>query len=282
MTTWQGAAKSLPFISTHATLIATLTGAASSIIAMHTNATPIAASTLPEISQGFSLGPLVTLFEIDATLLGGAVYRFCSMSENNAIVLHGGNPYPPIACSAEGFDITSQGSLPTPKLRVSNVGGLFGSLVISLKDLVGAQVTRIRTFQQFLDGQPLADPTVHFAPDVFTIQRKSIHNKQMIEWDLSAPLDQENVFLPNRAVFKYNCTQTYRLWNPSTSSFNYTGVTCPFNGSQNGNQSYDEGGNRTTDPNDICGRKDSDCALRFPGQPLPTWAFPGVAGAQGG
>ena len=279
MTSWAGAAASTcALVTALANPLAKLAGVATSSLGLVTSATANEAISLSQTQQQFNVGTLITLFTIDATSIGGSLYRFCPMSESSAIVVWQGNDYPPIACQSEDWEINGQGKLPTPKLRVSNVGGLFGSFVIALQDLVGSTVTRYRTFQKFLDGQEFADPTVFFEPDIYIIQRKTAHTKEMVEWELSSPLDQENVYLPSRVVLKYNCTQIYRIWDPVALAFNYANVTCPFNGSQNGNKSYDENGNLTTDPNDVCGRLDSDCALRFPGQPLPTWAFPGVGG----
>jgi lambda family phage minor tail protein L len=267
-------------LTTEADCSLTVAGNVNSLIKFLTVANAEAAVTLTSQQQQFSTGALVTLYEIDATSLGGSVYRFTPMTQNNQVVVWRGVEYPPLACESEGWEINGTGQLPQPKLRVSNVGGLMGSIVIALQDLVGAQVTRYRTFAQFLDNGSSADPTVFFEPDIFVIQRKATQTKALIEWELSSILDQENVFLPNRFVLKYNCTQRYRIWDPALNGgaggFDYTNVTCPYNGTQNGNQSYDENGNPVPQDQDVCGRLDSDCALRFPGQPLPTWAFPGV------
>ncbi len=197
------------------------------------------------------------------------------MAYSSGPVLWQGNIYSPFAATASGFETNSQ-KPSTPKIRVSNAGNIFGAVVVSLGDLCGATFTRYRTFSNFLDGQPNANANAMFPPDVYTIQRKSVHCQEYIEWELSAPTDQEQVVLPRRVVLKYTCTQRYRVWNGTT--FDYTNVECPFNGSQNGNLYFDATGAQQSDPSlDVCGRLDADCRLRFPSpQPLPTWAFPGV------
>lgn len=43
---------------------------------------------------------------------------------------------------------------------------LAAAMVIGYNDILGATVTRLRTFQQFLDGQPDADPSMVFSADV--------------------------------------------------------------------------------------------------------------------
>lgn len=240
------------------------------------------AGPIDEHVQRFSVGERIELFDLDTTQIpgGGGVFRFTPMASANTAVTWRGNEYTPMACTSDGFELNGQTQSARPRLRVSNVGGLFGTAVIALGDLRGAIVTRYRTFKRFLDGQPDANPTAYMVPDVFIIQRKTTHTKEYIEWELSSPIDQENVFIPGRPVMKYVCTRRYRVWNPNTVSFDYSRAQCPFNGSQNGDLMYDQSGNPVADPaQDVCGRQDSDCLLRFP-QPdnngLPTWAFAGV------
>lgn len=52
---------------------------------------------------------------------------------------------------ASGFDKTGNGSIPRPKLTVGNIGGIIGALAKDYNDLVGAKLTRTRTFARYLD-----------------------------------------------------------------------------------------------------------------------------------
>ena len=87
-------------------------------------------------------------------------------------------------------------------------------------------------------------------------------------------MDQEGRKLPGRQVLKDACTHIYRFPD-GMGDFDYTNATCPYVGTDY----FEATGASTNDPAlDKCGKKLSDCRLRF-GQHgvLPTRAFPGVA-----
>lgn len=218
------------------------------------------------------IGRVVRLFRIDITPLGGPVYHFTSSYENPTPVKYQNIEYTPIPIEAEGFEITANGMLPQPKLRLSAVNTLASALIHDYRDLVGARVTRLRTLERFLDGKPDADPDAHFPPEIYRIDRKAAHNKVMVEWDLAPAIDQEGTRLPRRQVLRDTCTWRYRIY--TGSGFDYSRATCPYTGSNY----YDDMGNPTTASNDRCGKRLSDCRLRF-GQnaALPFGGFPGVA-----
>jgi len=179
--------------------------------------------------------------------------------------------YEPVPMEAEGFEWTGRGPVPRPRLRISNIGNLAGQLAIGYGDLLGAKLTRIRTFEKYLDGMPTADPGSYFEPDIWYFDRKVTHAPDHIEWELASVLDQEGRRLPGRQMLRDVCTHTYRTYK---DGFNYTGVTCPYTGGSY----FDVTGTPTGDPaKDVCGRRLSDCQLRFPDQALPTRAFPGMA-----
>jgi hypothetical protein len=59
----------------------------------------------------------------------------------------------------EGFEYSGQGTLPRPKLRISNIMGTITALILTLPEgLEGAKLTRIRTLARFIDSAnfPLA------------------------------------------------------------------------------------------------------------------------------
>ena len=82
----------------------------------------------------------------------------------NSYITWQGNVYFPIPIEAQGFDISSRGTLPTPILRLTaqNEEGI-GALKILRRtidkygDIVGAKVTRIRTFAKYLDSANFSD-----------------------------------------------------------------------------------------------------------------------------
>lgn len=230
-----------------------------------------------QLAQDPSPGQLITLFELDLAPLGDAtVMRFTSdhLANGNDIVFRG-YTYDFVDVGAKGFEITGNGPIPTPSIQVANVGGLLTGLLVQYQDLVGATVRRIRTFSSFLDGGPdAAEANYAFASDVYTVESKQGHTKTFVEWKLSSILDQQGRKLPGRQVLRDTCLHRYRYYNTTTASFDYTNATCPYAGTSY----YTAQGDVTTIANDRCGKRLSDCKLRFGATAvLPTRAFPGAA-----
>ena len=242
-----------------------------------------------QIAQSLTPDALVELYELDTTALTnlngvtgtGSVYHWCPGTIGASPVVMAGVTYVPLPIEASGFDWNGQGKLPQPKLRITNVGGVAAALVIEFNDLLGAEVTRTTVFQRFLDGQSEADPSATFAPESYTVNRKSSHTRSAIEFELRATFDAQGVMLPKRQVIRNTCLQTYRAWNASTGSF--IPGSCPWVGNVGGyGQPYFKlDGTGTSDPaKDVCGKKLSDCLARFgtftSNPALPFGGFPGV------
>lgn len=235
------------------------------------------ATTLPSVVQSPNPGEKVTLFRLDTTALGGDVKYFCQASINGSGVTFQGIYYTPVDVEFSGFETSGAGGLPTPQMKLANTNGVFQGIVNAFGDLIGATIYRIRTFRRFLDGQPDADATAYYGPDTFRIERKVSENPVFIEWELSAAFDQEGKMLPGRTIIRDTCLWRYRYWDASKTpaAFDYSKAQCPYTGSAY----YTELGVVTTNPAlDKCGRRLSDCKLRFgANQPLPFGGFPGAA-----
>lgn len=226
--------------------------------------------TIESDIQKLDPGKIVVLYVLDATILGGTINRFHpGTNELKASVVWQGNTYQPWPIIAEGFDKTSKGKIPRPTLKVANIGGVISDIAILYQDLVGATLTRKRTFVRYLDAvnfaggvNPTADPNVHFQDDVFSVNRKVNDNKKFIEFELSAASDVSGVKLPRRQVVQNVCQWVYR-----SSECSYAGGPVA---------KLDD--TPTADPNlDKCGKRLASCELRFgANQPLPFGAFPGV------
>ncbi|MEK6880441.1 MAG: phage minor tail protein L, partial [Nanoarchaeota archaeon] len=195
--------------------------------------------------EAFSLQPaaLISLFEIDIGSIAfarGTVSQ-TEINENINIVFRFHNSvklttnsifwqqkeFIAAPIQADGFELTAKGTLPTPKLSmtVSDEGiphlSILKDRIFELGgDLVGAKVTRIRTFAKFLDAENyydnlppqgfLPDPNAEFARDVYFIDRKSAENKNLLEFELASILDVEGVKLPGRLVLSNTCPFIYR------------------------------------------------------------------------
>lgn len=224
--------------------------------------------------QQLDPGAIIALYDLDASNLGGDTYHFCEFDTTSGTsVVFNGITYSPLPLKIEGVEYKGDGTMPRPHITVSNINLTFASIIITYNDLIGAKLTRRRTFVKYLDDQPDADPSAQFPADIYYIERKVNHNKYQIEWELLALVDIEGVLIPKRQVLRDTCTHRYRVYKDG--SFDYSNATCPYTGSSY----YKADGTSTTDPSeDNCGRKLFDCRLRYPNNTdtLPTRAFPGV------
>jgi lambda family phage minor tail protein L len=229
-------------------------------------------SDMDETVQLFAPGEMVVLFELDCSFVGGPVYHFTSTAYSTEAIVFDGVTYVPIDVEADGFECSGQGSLPTPKIRLSNANQVVNSAVITYSDLIGATFTRIRTFKQFLDDGDTPNPAAVMPLDIYKIERKVNQNKVFIEWELSASIDQAGKKLPGRQVLKDACTHIYRRY--VDGDFDYSKATCPYVDT-NYFTRIDED---TTNPAlDQCGKRLTSCRLRFGEHgKLPTRSFPGI------
>ncbi len=230
-------------------------------------------SVITEESQKFSPSNMVVLYELDCTILGGSILRFTGSQESASSIIFNGNEYFPVPVEVSGFEISTTGAPGTPIIKILNIPSLQAG-VISLKDLIGSTLTRIRTFKTFLDDGDTPDPTAYYPLDIYTIDRKSNQNKVFIEWELAAATNQQGRQIPGRQVLKDFCTHIYRTFDSVSGTFNYTKATCPYTGAACFNLSD----NVDTPAADTCGKRLSSCKIRF-GETaeLPTRAFPGIA-----
>lgn len=187
--------------------------------------------------QSLNPSALITLFELDLSdvIFNSAVlsdsekiFRFHSeLKLINTDIFWQGDRYIAAPIVASGFELTTKGSTPTPKLTmVSNDEAIdiFATLrqkIRELGDIVGARVTRIRTFAKYLDYNNFPNPTSRpkeFAPDpysefprdIYYVERKSQENKTVIEYELTSIFDVQGIKLPGRVVSSQRCMWTYR------------------------------------------------------------------------
>ena len=187
-------------------------------------------------SSALSVDSIVEMFEIDvsdigfnnsSSLVNNGIFRF-----HNAVklissnIIWQGNNFIAIPIAATGFEKTARGTLPTPKLALAvNDAGITAltelkTQIRKFDDLVGAKVTRKRTFAKFLDVENFfnqtppqgfaPDPNAEFPNDIYFIDRKTNENKFVIEFQLASILDVEGLLLPSRTVVASRCIHNYR------------------------------------------------------------------------
>lgn len=159
---------------------------------------------------------------------------------------------------ATDFEYTGTGSLPRPKLRISNLLGTITALILTLPNgIEGAKVTRIRTLARYLDGanfpggtNPLGtpDPTAEFPREIYYIDRKAGENRDVIEFELAAAFDLVGVRAPKRQCISNVCQWKYR------------GPECGYAG--NAYFNFDDVAVGLL-AQDVCGKRLRSCELRF-------------------
>jgi len=226
------------------------------------------------ISELQSANPsaIIELFELELNQAqhgATTVYRFhAGTNESSTNIVFGGNTYTRLPVEADGFEYTGNGQIPRPTIRIANIEGTISAILAQLPNgLEGAKVTRLRTMARYLDdvnfdggtnpyGTP--DSTALLPSEIYIVNQKKAETRQLVEYELAASFDLQNVRVPKRQTIRNACQWKYRTYNGS--SFDYTHVDCPYQGSIY----YKADDTVTTDPaQDQCGKRLDSCKLRF-------------------
>lgn len=158
--------------------------------------------------QKLEPGGRIELFELDMQPVIGAgtdnVLWFHGYTQVGAITWQA-QAYSPWPIQAEGFELNPK-KPPQPTLSVGNVDGSITALVLAYQDVVGAKLIRHRTLGKYLDaanfpdGNPDADPSQEFPPDVWFIEQKLSETSEVVQFALSSAMDFGQVQLPRRRI----------------------------------------------------------------------------------
>jgi phage-related protein len=250
--------------------------------------------------QEISPSALIELFQLELNVAQhgvNEVYYFHDGTSlnNNGDLFWNGQPYMALPIQVEGFEYNGQGTLPRPKLRVSNILGTITALILTLPEgLEGAKVTRIRTLARFIDdnnfgsgvdylltedtfgllyedstfiyqeiGNPYgpSDPTAEFPREIYFVDRKSAENRDVVEFELASAFDMAGIRAPKRQCIT-RCQWVYRSAECSYAGTNYFDVNDDAVGNAN---------------EDICGKRVDSCKARFGSTAeLPFGGYPGI------
>ena len=216
---------------------------------------------------------IIELFELrlDSTLHGSSdVYRFHAgaNADIDGNIVFDNQSYTRIPVKADGFEYTNTGTLPRPKLSISNLDSTMTTLLLLVNattagnDLGGAEVRRIRTLKKYLDGEATADPNAQFPQERWFVDRKASESRDSVTFELASKFDLAGQKIPKRQVIANVCQWKYR-----SSECSYTGSSY-----------FDVNGNAvSTLAEDVCGKRVASCKLRFGNNaPLPFGSFPGA------
>ena len=216
---------------------------------------------------------IIELFELRlVTALHGSSnitrwHNGCNADLTGGIVWDG-NTYNSFAIKAEGFQLTTTGSLPRPTLTVSNTDGLITALLLDVNavtshnDLCGAEIRRIKTLKKFLDGETTADPNCQWPIEIWYIDRKVTENRDVVQFELASKFDLAGQYIPKRQLIANVCQWEYRS------------SECSYTGSNYWDADDNSTGSLVTDR---CGKRLTSCKLRFGNNSeLPFGSFPSV------
>ena len=220
--------------------------------------------------QAVAPSAIIELFQLELNAAQHGVnetYYFHAGTDatgSNGDIVWDGQAYLAFPIEATEFEYTGTGSLPRPKLRVSNIYGTITGIILTLPNgLEGAKVTRIRTLARYIDGvnfpggtNPLGtpDPTAEFPREIYYIDRKATENRDLIEFELAAAFDLVGVRAPKRQCVANVCQWTYRgpeCGYAGNAFFNFNDVPVAAIGQ------------------DVCGKRLRSCELRFSQQRFP-------------
>jgi lambda family phage minor tail protein L len=169
--------------------------------------------------SSFTPSALLELYKLDGTAVGlSEIFYFTNASSANfQPIVFNGVTYTPFPISLENNEVDGKGSLPRPKLTVSNIRGFVSSLLLGNGSIDGATVTRTKVFARFIDvvnfpaNEPTPswvtpDPSATYAPEIWQINRKVSENPQVVVFELASPHDAARARLPKRTILAGVCS----------------------------------------------------------------------------
>ena len=132
-------------------------------------------------------------------------------------ILWQSNTYSRMPVKADGFKYSGKGKLPRPTLTLSNLLGTITAIlqltnqITALSDLAGAKVTRRRALSQDLDEVNFpssvnpyksgsVDPSAELPREVYFIERKTIENRNIVQFELLSSFDLFGISAPKKLV----------------------------------------------------------------------------------
>lgn len=234
-------------------------------------------SAISEHRQKLEVGAEVLLYILDLTPIGVAEIHYFT---NSNPVSFDGQAYEHVPVELTEVERNATGEMVAPKFSIPNVTKFASALVVQHRDGVGAELTRIRTYEKFLDGQPGADPEAIEALDVFVLEQKLALNKVYGQWELRVLADTGDRKLPGRTCMKDICPFAYRLWDADNGVFvTPKRLPCPYASMEH---MFTIDNEPTADPAlDACDHTVAGgCLVRTPGWPggvLQFGGFPGMS-----
>ena len=178
---------------------------------------------------------VIELFELhlDLAIHGSdTIYRFFNgvvVQTQTGEIIYQGKTYMAMPIEADGFEYkVGQSGFPRPTLRVGNLFSVVSALLLNVNettygnDLTGAKVIRRRTLTRFLDDVNFDNDTNPYVPtggtltheelpqEIYFVNRKVLETRDVVEFELAASLDLENIRGPKRQCLQNICQWQYK------------------------------------------------------------------------
>lgn len=211
-------------------------------------------------SQQIEQDAIIELLQLDLSRWGGGYLYFTPNDNGSKGVKFDGIEYSRVPMELSQVEFSNQGSLPTPELKLPALDYALMAQLASADDLVGAPLTRIRTYAKCLDGEPDGGRAESWAPEKWVISQMTEQTDTWVTFTLRASFDQQNAMAPSEMALR-SCIQRYRYWDSKAGAFNYDHATCPYRGEA----MFDAAGKTTSDPSkDVCSLQyTSGCKARY-------------------
>ncbi|WP_427501386.1 phage minor tail protein L [Methylomonas sp. MED-D] len=197
-------------------------------------------------------GAKVDQFIVDLNPIGvGQTYYFYpGLGLDSAPVEYLGQTYLPWIVQVTGLDKRGTGAAPRPSATIANIDGFVTDLCRQYQDLVGAVVIRRRNLAQYV----LAN-VANYRDEKYFIEQRASELREAVKFVLASPLDFNDFQLPAMIAVATSCPHRYK------STANGSGCSWPGTDSS---KWFDRDGNPVGSAGlDVCGKRLSDCKLRF-------------------
>lgn len=212
-------------------------------------------------------GSIITLIEVDATKFGGQIYRMHSENvrytpeelleaQKTGVlppkeIIFRGNAYGARPFGISGIGFTGNGKAEKPKLTLSNLDSRISAMIRSYNGMMQAKVTIWITAAELMDEAGNVEDGA-YRKLVYYVERPSMVNKSIAEFELTSPYDMDGIMIPAR-ITQSVCYWAQRNWYRSGKGCGY-----------NGNRMFDKDNKPVTDPSlDRCAGTVTACKLRF-------------------
>ena len=147
-------------------------------------------NNIDEKLNRLAVNTIIELYIMDATAVGGDIYRFTSSAYADSLISFQGETYTPIQFESSGWESTSDGTLPRPTMTISAISIAVIAAVISLNNFSKVEVTRIKTIKEFLDGESEEDGAQFLPREVYIVNRLISRNRVSVQIELASKIDR--------------------------------------------------------------------------------------------